>query len=446
MKLGEIRNADAAQWGRPLDGVRVLSFEQYIAMPFVTQMLQRLGAEVIKVEPPGSGEPARAGEPRVTDASGRRVGTSFLRFNLGKRSIAVDIKRPEGIELIHSIVSQFDVVCENLGPGRPDKLGLGYDTLAALNPRLIYLSISGFGQRGDSPYRTWPAMAGVAEAMCGVADYGRRPGQPPAAGRYGPLGDMGTAMFGMVGVLAALRHRDATGLGQHVDVAMLDSMMALCDYIPNFWSLGVRKDPDKETRSPGIIVTCRARDGWFILHALRRHQFERLATVIGRPDWLDDARLASLPEWSARLDDTIVPAIEAWSVTRGKWEAASELSRAGVPSAPCSTAEEVVTDPHLASRDMLIELPRSDGVDMPVLVAGNPVKMSRVTEGPEQGFPLLGEHTWPVLHEMLGIDAARFAALRSAGIVDEVFATEDSGDDDASVGNVVTPAASGVGT
>jgi crotonobetainyl-CoA:carnitine CoA-transferase CaiB-like acyl-CoA transferase len=417
MKLGEVFNEAALQWGRPLDGVKVLSFEQYIAAPFTTQMLTRLGAEVVKVEPPGTGEPARLGQPSVVDASGRRAGTSLLRFNLGKRSIEVDVKKPRGRDLIHALVPHFDIVCENLGPRRAEKRGLGYGALSAINPRLIYLSITGFGQGDESPYANWPAMAGVAEAMCGVADYARRPNEPPTAGRYGPLADMGTAVFGALGVVAALRHRDRMGKGQHVDVALLDSMLALCDYLPNFWSLGMRKAPDTVARSPGIITTCRAKDGWFTLHALRRHQFERLANTIGRPEWLSDKRLVTLMDWTNRLDDTINPAIEAWASDKTKLEAARLLSEAGVPSAPCNTVDEIVRDPHFERRRMLVELPRTDGSNEPVLVAGNPIKMSRVAEGPESSFPLLGEHTERVLTDLLKLDAGALAELRQAGVI-----------------------------
>lgn len=417
MKLGELANESAALWGKPLDGIRILSFEQYIAMPAVTQMLLRLGAEVVKVEPVGVGEPARMGAPFVLDASGRRTGASMLRFNLGKQSLEIDIKSSRGREILHSLIPQFDVVCENLGPGRAERAGLGYETLSALNERLVYLSITGFGLRGNSPYANWPAMAGVAEAMSGAPEFGAGPNETPIAGRYGPLGDTGTATFGIIGVLAALMHREKTGLGQLVDISMFDSMVALCDYIPNYWSLGFRKTPGEETRYPGIIAACKARDGWFVLHALRRHQFERLAHIVECPQWLQDPRLASLMDWSARLDDTIVPAVTAWAAALSKQEAARILAEAGVPAAPCNSAEEVVNDPHLAKRSMLIEMPRDDGVTAPVIVAGNPVKLSRMVDGGDGAVPLLGQHSDEILIRLLGLGKDEVNALRLEGVI-----------------------------
>lgn len=417
MQLGEVYNAEASQWGRPLDGVRVLALEQYIALPFATQILARLGAEVVKVEAPDVGEPARAGLPAVTDAAGRRAGASMLRYNLSKRSIGIDVKHPEGQRLVQSLAGHFDVVCENLGPGRAERFGLGYQALAAINPRLIYLSISGFGTSGESPYANRPAMAGVAEAMSGVYENARLPNQPPLAGPYGPLGDTGTALFGALGVLAAIQHRQRTGMGQFVDIAMFDSMLALCDFIPNYWSLGLRKDSEKETRSPGFIAPCKAADGWFTLYVLRRHQFERLARIIGCPHWLEDPSLATPWDWANRTDDVIAPAINSWAASRTKQEAARLLSQAGVPAAPCNSAADVVNDPHVAARRMIVSIPRTDGVTEPILVAGNPIKMSRVAEGPEASFPLLGADTDDILRETLCLDQSTIDSLRQAGVI-----------------------------
>src|SRR5918998_4211525 len=249
MHLGDVMNGSAAQFGKPLDGVRVLAAEQMQALPYATQLLARLGADVVKVEHPGAGESGRGSFPHMVDPDGRKVGATFLRNNLGKRSVALDLKHPRGRELFLSLVPRFDVVCENFKAGTMDRLGLGYDVLAEHHPGVIFLSLSGFGSTGDSPYRSWPAYASIIEAMSGIYEYRRRPGERPRANPVGGFGDISSALFGTVGLLAALRHWDRTGQGQHVDVAMLDAVVAMTDIVTNLWSMGVRQELEREIKA-----------------------------------------------------------------------------------------------------------------------------------------------------------------------------------------------------
>jgi len=419
MKVGETANAGAAAYGKPLDGVRVLAAEQMQALPFATQLLARLGADVVKVEHPREGESGRGALPAMTDPEGRRVGATFLRNNLGKRSVGLDLKDPRGRDLFLRLVPRFDVVCENFKPGTADRLGIGYRACAAVHPPVIYLSISGFGNpvhegMSRSPYDTWPAYAPIAEAMSGIYEYKRVPGEPPLVGPAGALGDIGTSLFGAIGVLAALRHRDRTGEGQYVDVAMFDAMVAMTDLVTNFWSMGVRPE------GPGALLIMdgfRASDGWFVVQVGREHQFERLAEVIGRPEWLSDERLATREGWRRHLEDVIRPGIESWAAERTKLEACQTLSAAGVAAGPCFTAPEVIADPHVRARHMLVELERTDGVADPVLIPGNPVKLSKVTEGPERRIPWVGEHTREVLRAELGLGDDELDALRADGVI-----------------------------
>src|SRR5205823_14874348 len=181
-------------------------------------LLARLGADVVKVEPP-AGESGRGSQPAIADPCGREMGATFLRNNLGKRSVAIDLKATEGRELFLRLVPRFDVVAENLKPGTMAKLGLGYEAVAQYHPAVIYVSVSGFGATGESPRQGWPAYASIVEAMSGIYEYMRRPDQSPRANPVGALGDISSALFTAVGVLAALRHRDRTGQGQRVDVA-----------------------------------------------------------------------------------------------------------------------------------------------------------------------------------------------------------------------------------
>ncbi len=411
MRLGDIANAAAADAGKPLDGIRVLALEQMQALPYATQLLGRLGAEVVKVESPKGGDMGRSSLPAMEDPDGRQVGATFLRNNLSKRSICVDLKSDEGRKIVLDLAPRFDVVAENFKAGGLARLGLGYDDVAAVHPGVVYLSVSGFGNTTDSPYKDRPAFAAIVEAMSGIYDYQARDDRPPQASPVGALGDISAALFGAIGVLAALRQRDRTGQGQYVDVAMLDALVAMTDIVPNFWSMGLTD------RAPLILENFRASDGWFVLQVGREPQFEALARLIGREDWLTDDRLATRPGWVAHMDELIRPGIESWAATRTRQEAAAEMAAAGLASGPCLTDEEVVHDPHVAMRDMLVEMPRTDGVAQPVLTPGNPVKISGVAEGPETRVPWLGEHTDEVLQAELGLDAERIAALRAEGVV-----------------------------
>ena len=414
MRLGDVANPDALPFGKPLDGVRVLALEQMQALPFATQLLARLGAEVVKVESPNGGDSGRAGLPAYGDPEGRQVGATFSRNNLNKRSVTIDLKSPRGRDLVLSMAPRFDVVAQNFKSGAMARLGLGYDDVAAVHPGCIYVSVSGFGSSQPSPYDGWPAYAAIVEAMCGLYDFTFADTQPPVPSPMGALGDTATALFALVGVLAALRHRERTGLGQHVDVAMLDAMVSMGDIVPNFWSLGVGRG---EHRSNIVLDSFRASDGWFVLQVVREHQFERLATIVGCPEWLSDPRFASRAGWSEHLDAVIRPAVEKWASSMTRLQACAELSDGGIAAGPCLRPEEVVTDPHVLSHDMIVEHPRFDGVDRPVLVPGNPIKLSRMAEGPETRVPWLGEHTGEVLHAELGLGDDELASLRADGVI-----------------------------
>jgi crotonobetainyl-CoA:carnitine CoA-transferase CaiB-like acyl-CoA transferase len=413
MRLGETANDAAAGSGKPLDGVRILALEQMQALPYATQLLGRLGAEVIKVESPKGGDLGRSSLPAMTDPDGRQVGATFLRNNLSKRSVCIDLKQPEGRQLVLDLVPHFDVVAENFKAGAVARLGLAYSDVAAVHPGCVYVSVSGFGNTVDTPYRDRPAFASIVEAMSGIYDFMARGDQPPVANPVGALGDISAALFATIGILAALRQRDHTGHGQYVDVAMLDALVAMTDIVPNFWSMGLRGGDV----GPLILTTFRAADGWFVLQVVREPQFAALAAMIGRDDWLADGRLATRQGWVDHLDSDIRPAVESWAASRTKNDAAAELSAAGLAAGPCFTDDEVVHDPHVAARHMLVEMPRTDGVDQPILTPGNPVKLSDMTEGPETRVPWLGEHTDAVLAAELGLDAEQLAGLRSRNII-----------------------------
>jgi crotonobetainyl-CoA:carnitine CoA-transferase CaiB-like acyl-CoA transferase len=413
VKLGEVANPEAQRYGKPLDGVRILAAEQMQALPFGTQLLARLGAEVVKVEHPGEGESGRGALPAMTDPTGRRAGATFLRNNLNKRSVGIDLKTPEGQELFKALAAHYDVVAENFKPGTMARMGLAYEDLAVLYPRLIYVSVSGFGNTITSPYDSWAAYAPIVEAMSGIYSFKQPEDQPPVVGPVGALGDISSAIFSVVGTLAALRHRDQTGEGQYVDVAMLDAVVAMTDLVTNFWSMGLRPGG----LGPLLIMDgFRANDGWFVVQVGREHQFERLAKMIGHPEWLNDPRFATREGWRVHLEEVIRPAIEGWATDKTKLEAARELNEAGIASGPVNSAPDVIADPHVMARHMLVEVPRTDG-EPPYLMPGNPVKMTKVAEGPETRVPWVGEHTDEVLRAELGLDDAALARLREAGAI-----------------------------
>lgn len=418
MRLGDIANAGAAPAGKPLDGVRILALEQMQALPYATQLLARLGADVVKVEHPKGGDLGRGSQPAMTDPHGRSVGATFLRNNLNKRSIAIDLKSDAGRDLVLRLAPRFDVVAENSKAGAMARLGLGFEHVAAVHPTVVYVSVSGFGNRPDdrgnrSPYDSWPAFAPIVEAMSGIYEFKRQGDDPPVAAPVGALGDIGSGLYAVIGVLAALRQRDATGEAQHVDVAMLDAMVAMTDIVTNFWSLGLKGGE----LAPLIMHGFRAADGWFIVQVGREPQFAALMDLIGRPELTDDPRFAQRQGWVDHLEDGLRPAIEGWAADKTRREACEALSAAGIAAGPCATDDEVVVDPHVAARSMLVEVPRTDGVEQPVLVPGNPVKLSGVAEGPETRVPWLGEHTDELLADELGLTDGELADLRSSGAI-----------------------------
>jgi formyl-CoA transferase len=413
MRLGDVANEGALPLGKPLDGVRVLSLEQMQSLPYATQLLARLGAEVVKVENPRGGDLGRGSQPAMLDPDGRSVGATFLRNNLGKRSVAIDLKDPAGRELVLRLAPRFDVIAENSKAGAMAKLGLGYTDVAAVHPGAIYLSVSGFGNTTPSPYDSWPAFAPIVEAMSGIYEHRRRGDAPPVVAPVGALGDIGSALYAVIGVLAALRHRDSTGRGQHVDIAMLDAMVAMTDIVTSFWSLGLRGGDT----APLIMDGFRASDGWFIVQVGREPQFAALAELVGEPGWTTDPRFAERSGWVEHLDDVIRPAVESWAEDRTRIEACEAMSQAGIAAGPCFRDDEVVADPHVAARNMLVAMPRTDGEEEPVLIPGNPVKMTNVAEGPETRVPWLGEHTDAVLAEELGLAPGDLADLRAAGTI-----------------------------
>jgi formyl-CoA transferase len=336
-----------------------------------------------------------------------------LRNNFNKRSVCVDLKDPRGRDLVLKLAPGFDVIAENSRAGAMDRLGLGYRDLTAVHPGCIYVSVSGFGNTVATPYRDWPAFAAIVEAMSGIYEMKRADGEPPRVSPVGALGDISTALFATVGILAALRHRDATGRGQYVDIAMLDSVVAMTDIVTNFWSMGLHRGDV----GPLIMHGFRASDGWFVLQVGREQHFARLAALIGHAEWTDDPRLATRQGWADHLETVLRPAIETWASAMTKAAACERLAAAGIAAGPCLSDAEVAADPHVAARSVLVELPRTDGVAQPVLVPASPVRLSEAARGADVRPPWLGEHTNEILATELGLGPEELAALRGDGVI-----------------------------
>ena len=414
MELGEIANPDAVKWGKPLDGIRVLAAEQMQALPYATQLLARLGAEVVKVEHPTHGESGRGAAPAMTDPQGRAVGSTYLRNNLGKRSVGLDLKSPEGQELFKALIPHFDVVAENFKPGTMARMGLGYDDLAEQFPEMIYVSISGFGNDEVSPYRSWPAYASVVEAMSGIYEYKSGPDRPPTTI---PVGALGRHQLGAVrghrhpgraapprphrgGPVRRHRHvRLDGGHDRHRDQLLVDGHPS-------------RQPGARAVRGVPGVRRLRGGPG-----ACASPSSPSWPSWSGHPEWIDDPRFADRSGWMPHLDDVIRPAVEVWAAGRTKVEAAAELTAAGLVAGPSFSAPDVIADPHVAGRHMLVEMPRTDGVAEPILIPGNPVKLSKMAEGPETRVPWVGEHTDEVLVAELGLDDAALAELRAHGVI-----------------------------
>jgi crotonobetainyl-CoA:carnitine CoA-transferase CaiB-like acyl-CoA transferase len=412
MKLAAAESGQAPAAGRPLEGIRILAVEQMQALPYATQLLARFGADVVKIEPL-AGDLGRASLPAMEDPQGRRVGATFLRNNLSKRTMCVDLKQPEGRQLVLDMAPKFDVFAENFKSGAMDRMGLGFADVSAVHPTCVYASVSGFGNSTATPYRDWPAFAPIVEAMSGIYEMKRQDDLPPTVSPVGALGDIGAALFAVIGILTALRNRDRHGGANYVDVAMFDSVIAMTDIVANFWSMGLTGNDVGSVINHGF----RAADGWFVMQISREHHFERLADIVGHPEWVADARFATRQGWVDHLDAVIRPAVETWAGGRSRLEVSEALSQAGIAAGPCAKGEELVSDPHVAARQMLVGIARSDGVEQPVLVPGNPVKLVGTPEGDDRRIPWLGEHTDQLLHAELGLSPQEIEKLRKSSVV-----------------------------
>ncbi|AOK16384.1 CaiB/BaiF CoA transferase family protein [Burkholderia cepacia] len=399
-----------------LSHIRVLDLTRVLAGPWCAQTLADFGADVIKVERPGAGDDTRHwGPPYLKDADGADTAEAayYLAANRNKRSVTVDIATPEGQQIVRELAAQSDVVLENYKVGQLKKYGLDYDSLRAVKPDLVYCSVTGFGQTGPYAHR-----AGYDFIVQGIGGFmsitGERDGEPGGGPQKAgvAIADLATGLYSTIAVLAALTHRDRTGEGQYIDMALLDVQVALlANMNTNFLASG--KPPVRWGNAhPNIVPyqTFQTSDGWIIVAVGNDGQFRKFVEAGGRPGLADDERFATNPS-RVRHRDTLVPILAEMVKARGKADWIDALEAAGVPCGPINDLEEVFDNEQVVARGMQVSLPHPSGADAKLV--RNPIRMSATPPDARTAPPLLGAQTDDVLRDMLGYDDVRIAALRA---------------------------------
>jgi crotonobetainyl-CoA:carnitine CoA-transferase CaiB-like acyl-CoA transferase len=400
----------------PLSHIRVLDLSRVLAGPWAGQNLADLGAEVIKIERPGVGDDSRAfGPPWVKDRAGRDTSDSayFTSANRGKKSVTVNIAAAEGQGLVRELARKSDVLIENYKYGDLARYGLGYEQLRELNPRLVYCSVTGFGQTG--PYRERPGYDFMIQGMGGMMSVTGEPnGEPQRAGV--PIADIITGMYASIAICAALAHRERSGSGQHVDLALLDSQIALLAYQnTNYFATGV---PPRRIGNlhPNIVPyqPFRASDGELILACGNDNLYRRFCDAAGCPELATDPRFATNGKRVENRAELTRLLGEVFA-KRSKREWLELLEAAGVPNGPINDVAQVFDEPQVKARGVRIELEHPAAGHLPMVAS--PMRFSATPADYRRAPPLLGEHTAQVLHELLGKSDSEIEALRAARVI-----------------------------
>ena len=392
---------------KPLSGLRVLDLTRVLAGPYATMIMGDLGAEVIKIEIPGRGDDSRDYGPFLAGES-----AYFMSINRNKKSVALNLKTPGGREILVRMAGESDVLVENFRPGTMDKLGLGYGALCEANPGLIYATCSGFGSTG--PFAQKPAYDIIVQGMGGIMSVTGHPGGPPT--RVGvSVGDITAGLYTVIAVLAALHERQASGLGQFIDVSMLDCQLAILENAIARYTITGEVPGRLGNRHPTItpFTSFETQDGSVIVGAGNDALFRKLCDAVGRPELASDPRFETNALRTAAWDEALKPLLgDAFRrQTTEFW--LDKLESLGIPCGPINTIDKVLANAQVLSREMLVEL------EHPVagkhVVAGPPYKMSRTPASADTAAPVLGAHTEQVLREVLGFGAADIERYRKEG-------------------------------
>jgi crotonobetainyl-CoA:carnitine CoA-transferase CaiB-like acyl-CoA transferase len=398
----------SASWAGPLRGIRVLDFTRVLAGPAASLALADLGAEVLKIEPPGTGDDTRTFPPFRQDES-----HYFLSVNRGKKSIVIDLKSDAGVALAKDLAAKCDILIENYRPGVMDRLGLGYETLSAINPRLIYCAISGFGMTG--PLRDRPSFDIVLQALSGALSVNGEVGGAPT--KLGiPLGDLVGGINGPISILAALHERNLTGRGRLIDVSLLDGMLSLLGYLAQL-AFFTGEDPKPQgAQHPNLVPygIFPARDGSIIIACLTNSFWGRICEALSLQHAIKDTRFDTIQK---RRDNRSLVNEMICGVTRQKTvqELVDVLTQHEVPNAPILGIREALSQPQAIQREMVVE------TDHPVLgkvpIVNRPFRFPGDSQPVPSAPPVLGQHTDEILHDVLGLTVEEIAKLRAAKVV-----------------------------
>lgn len=393
----------------PLNGIRILDLTRVLAGPFCTMILADLGAEVIKIERPRVGDDSRAFPPFINNES-----AYYILLNRGKKSVVLNLKHQKGRKIFLELVKKSDIVIENFKPGTMDKLGIGYDVLSKINPKIIYASISAFGQYG--PYKDRPGYDLIAQGMGGIMSITGWPDSPPTKAGTA-IADISAAIFCCTGILAALRARDLTGVGQKVDVAMVDSIVAINEaYNEKYLVKG--EIPGRIGNRYEYVYpydTFKAKDGWIIIGVGNNEIWERFCKAIGKEELINDKKF-NTNEKRVKNYKFLEPIINEWVSRRNVNEVISHLLKYDIPCGPVNTIADACEDLHIAkAREMVISINQPNVGEVKIINC--PIKIFPSSPRVRAPAPLLGQHTNEVLKELINLSEEQLNELRKEGVI-----------------------------
>lgn len=400
--------SETSTWAGPLQGVRVLDFTRVLAGPSAALALADLGAEVLKIEPPGTGDETRTFPPF-------REGEShyFLSVNRGKKSIVIDLKTEAGVALAKDLAAECDILIENYRPGVMDRLGLGYEALATINPRLIYCAISGFGMTG--PLRDRPSFDIVMQALSGALSVNGEPGAPPT--KLGiPLGDLVGGINGPIGILAALYERTLTGKGRLIDVSLMDGLIGMLGYLAQL-AFFTGEDPKPQgSQHPNLVPygSFPAKDGAIIVACLMNSFWDKISTACGAPEWAKDPRYDTIQKRRDARDE-VNELVSGFTRTRTVAELVEIFTEHQVPHAPILGVKAALAQPQAVAREMVVETDHAVLGKIPIV--NRPIRFPGAVQPTPSAPPALGQHTDEILRGVLGLTEAQIEGLRALKVI-----------------------------